>query len=277
MSGLPPGYLAVQARTVNVLTSELPGRFALAGPGVSRPGHVHAGVDFSGQRREPVLAMAAGRVRGVWAQRGSRRDEVSPRGGVVRAGELGRLPRGPGLYLELVHPALATRDLLHTVYMHLETVEVSQHQDVVAGQTLGSMGASGVVSDAVHLHFEVYTGPLDARGDQRGCLNPLGFQRYLSTRKVGAIRTDRPGNGVWEVSHVVMAPCFPHSGLPRGRAGVDKPLPMVDGYFRQPDGTAVVGLGPADPLAWRAAPSIRSAEPAQRTSVALPTAIWSGQ
>lgn len=276
MAPLPAGYTLAPFRIVNVLTSAVEARFALAGPGSQRPGHVHAGADFSGVRGEPVLAMADGRVRGVWVQQAAERKDVSPPvGGVVRARTFGALPRGPGLYVEIVH-AMAAGAPQHTVYMHLETAEVRAGQLVLAGQTLGSMGASGVDSGAVHLHFEVYEGPADARGDQRDCLNPLGFQRYTTKRAWGGIKTDRPGDGVWEVTHVYRVRCFPRSRTPRGKVGIDKPLPIVSDYYRWANGAAVVGLGGQWPYLWEGRPVsfARDAGAVLATQTALPAELW---
>ena len=242
--------IAAPYPAVNVLTSTLGVRFALSGPGSVRPGHVHAGVDFSGQPGEAVLAMARGVVRGVWVAQANGRPDVSPApGGVVHARSFGALPRGAGLHVEIIHPALAPYGQpLHTVYMHLLSAEVRKGDWVYAGQTIGALGSSGVVSPLPHLHWEVYEGPADARGDQRACLSPLGFLRYTLARKLGEVRTDRPGALVWEVTSWYVSRCFPRSGTSRGTVGVDKPLKTAGGYFVDDGGNPVVGLGPEAPF-----------------------------
>jgi len=232
---------------VNVVGSDLPLRFVLAGPGHKRTGHVHAGIDVGGQRGEAVIAMASGTVRQVRAHLvDGRRVDASPRAGGVTRARSYKFASGSGLSVEVVHPALIDDGpLLHTVYMHMDTVEVRAGDVVEVGQTLGGMGASGVAAGAVHVHFETYFGPFNASGDARACLNPLGFQLWTTQRKLGTVRTDRPGAGyVWPVAEWVIVPCFPISGTARGKVGVDKPLPLIDGYPRLADGTAIVGRGP---------------------------------
>ena len=230
---------------VNVLGSALPLRHVVAWPGHRRSGHVHAGIDMGGQRGEAVLAMAAGTVRQVRAHlTDGRYVDASPRGGGIARASAFKLkkPNGAGLLVELVHPPIwAGGAPLHTVYMHMDTVEVHTGAEVEAGQTLGGMGASGVASDVVHVHFETYAGPANARGDARACLNPLGFQLWTSARKLGGTRTDRPGPGyIWPLGAWVIAPCFPISGTSRGHVGIDGPLPLLAGYPRLDDGTALV-------------------------------------
>ena len=242
--------IAAPYPAVNVLTSTLGVRFALAGPGSARPGHVHAGVDLPGQPGEAVLAMAGGVVRGVWIAQRVGRPDVSPAlGGAVQARRFGALPRGAGLHVEIVHPAPSPASPpLHTIYMHLLSVEVRKGDRVYAGQTIGALGSSGVVSELPHLHWEVYEGPDDARGDQRACLNPLGFLRYTLARKLGEVRADRPGAHVWEVTSWYVSRCFPRSRTSRGKVGVDKPLEVASGYFVDDLGNTVTGLGPDTPL-----------------------------
>jgi len=241
--------IAAPYLAVNVLTSTLGVRFALSGPGSARPGHVHAGVDLSGQPGEAVLAMAAGVVRGVWVSRANGRTEVSPGpGGVVLAKSFGALPRGAGLHVEIVHPPLSGGSPLHTVYMHLLSAEVRKGDRVYAGQTIGALGSSGVVSELPHLHWEVYEGPEDARGAQRPCLNPLGFQRYTLARKLGDIRTDRPGPHVWQVTSWFATLCFLRSRSARGKVGVDRPFRTAGGYFVDEFGNTLAGFGPDAPF-----------------------------
>jgi murein DD-endopeptidase MepM/ murein hydrolase activator NlpD len=52
---------------------------------------------------------------------------------------------------------------LRTFYSHLAPHTVKTGQAVAAGQVLGKAGDSPSVNDPRHLHFEVWTGPKDAR------------------------------------------------------------------------------------------------------------------
>jgi hypothetical protein len=85
----------------------------------------HTGVDFRGPTGTPVLAAAPGRV--VLAER------LAARGNTVW------LDHGWGVY---------------SGYFHMSALSVQPGQDVAAGQPLGRVGATGMVTGP-HLHWEV--------------------------------------------------------------------------------------------------------------------------
>lgn len=94
----------------------------------------HSGVDFGAAMGTPVIAAAAGRV--VLAQ---------------------RLPvRGNGIIID--HGAGVL-----TGYFHLSASMVSVGQEVQAGERIGSVGATGLVTGP-HLHWEVVIGGYQVNG-----------------------------------------------------------------------------------------------------------------
>lgn len=48
-------------------------------------------------------------------------------------------------------------EYLKSIYGHMDTVIVSQGQQVIAGQKIGTMGQSGLANGVNHLHFEIRT------------------------------------------------------------------------------------------------------------------------
>ena len=55
-------------------------------------------------------------------------------------------------------------------YMHLASYVIAERQEVVAGETIGYVGRTGVKLSPAHLHFEVrvndhFTNPLRTLGD----------------------------------------------------------------------------------------------------------------
>jgi lipoprotein NlpD len=86
---------------------------------------VHKGIDIGGERGEPVVAAAAGKV--VYAGTG-----------IVGFGEL----------LILKH-----NEVYLSAYGHNDRLLVAEGQTVVAGQTIAEKGSSG--TDTVKLHFEI--------------------------------------------------------------------------------------------------------------------------
>jgi murein DD-endopeptidase MepM/ murein hydrolase activator NlpD len=105
-------------------------RFGAERPGSRRSecGAGHCGVDLSGPRGMPVVAVADGVV--------------------IRVDQ--RTERASGKYVKLRHA-----DGALTEYMHLDEIHDPLRVGVVvrAGDRLGSLGRTGVVSSAPHLHF----------------------------------------------------------------------------------------------------------------------------
>lgn len=252
--------LIPRATTVNALTSATGVRYASQGPGFARQDFLHAGADFPGKRGEPVLAIQAGTVVGVYVHHDSGvHEEVS--GYASRtASKLApfKAPFGFGLYVVVAHQPLGSGYAMpfFSGYFHLDQALVRRGDVVKAGQQIAKMGSSGTnpVGGSTHLHLETF---LAASGDASNrpnwdCLNPLGFQRWTPTRE----GNDTPSilvNKVWEVGQVVVTPCFPKSGTMRGVIGVDQPLPVVAGYPRigqseTSNGLAIVASGPDTPL-----------------------------
>lgn len=87
----------------------------------------HNGVDFRAPEGAPIVAPAAGRVRVADWQGGY--------------GKLIEIDHGGGLV---------------TRYAHLSAFEVSEGQQVAAGQAIGAVGSTGRNIGGPHLHFEVW-------------------------------------------------------------------------------------------------------------------------
>lgn len=98
---------------------------------------LHAGVDFSQQAGAPVFAAGGGTVASVDKD--------------LLWGNCLRIEHGRGV---------------ETFYAHLQDVSVRRGQKVVRGQTVGTMGMTGVAT-GVHLHFE-----LTVRGAK---VDPMNF------------------------------------------------------------------------------------------------------
>lgn len=94
----------------------------------------HSGVDFGADAGTPIVAAAAGRV--VLAQ---------------------RLPvRGNGIIVDHGGGVL-------TGYFHLSEIDVAVGQEVRAGEIIGKVGATGLVTGS-HLHWEVVVGGYQVNG-----------------------------------------------------------------------------------------------------------------
>jgi murein DD-endopeptidase MepM/ murein hydrolase activator NlpD len=108
-------------------------KFGARREGLSRTlcGNGHCGVDLSGPRGRPVVAVAWGTVVRV---------EHSARG---RDGRSGR-------YVRVAHP-----EGVFTSYMHLDAIsaDIKVGDDVDAGTVLGSLGKTGIYHGEQHLHF----------------------------------------------------------------------------------------------------------------------------
>jgi murein DD-endopeptidase MepM/ murein hydrolase activator NlpD len=102
----------------------------------------HRGIDFFGERGEPVFAIGDG----VVVRRYAEGSKQFPNGGntlIIRH-----------LLAEPVQWQGKTIDKFYALYLHLEGFRVAKGERVSAGQNVGEMGSSGTTS-FVHLHFEV--------------------------------------------------------------------------------------------------------------------------
>ena len=95
----------------------------------------HHGTDFAGEIGDPVYAAAAGVV--VFAA------ELQVRGNTVM------IDHGAGLF---------------TAYNHLSEIDVTQGDSVTAGQPIGALGSTGLVTGP-HLHWEVIVRTVEVDGE----------------------------------------------------------------------------------------------------------------
>ncbi len=100
----------------------------------------HLGIDYPGTEGTPLLAIGDGTVDGVFAD-GS---EMYPNGGNVVIVEHAIPPTE-------FHGQPAGR--IYAIYLHAATISVAVGDEVVAGQSIATMGKTGD-TDFVHLHFE---------------------------------------------------------------------------------------------------------------------------
>lgn len=150
-------------------------RVVSSGMGSVRDGGTrrHRGVDFESLPGEPVRAVADGRVRFAGVDLPGNRAHRQ-----VKRGEYDRYPRrslgSGGRFVCLVHGMSSPRDgrkpeLLKSCYMHLLEVKVVHGDRVRRGDSLGTVGRTGMRSSAAHLHLEIHgehpLNPLDVVGD----------------------------------------------------------------------------------------------------------------
>jgi murein DD-endopeptidase MepM/ murein hydrolase activator NlpD len=115
---------------------------------------VHLGIDMENARHTPIRAAAPGRV--------------------YYAGSDSELLFGPypdyyGNLVVIAHDLLSSDGLpLYTLYGHMQRVDVRTGDIVEAGQTIGTVGDSGIALGP-HLHFEVRAGIPE---DYRNTRNP---------------------------------------------------------------------------------------------------------
>ena len=87
--------------------------------------HIHTGVDLAARLGTPVHAAAGGTV------------------------SVGFDPQGAGLYV-----AISSGSHIRVLYCHLSKTAVKAGELLVAGQVVGTVGATGLATGA-HVHFEV--------------------------------------------------------------------------------------------------------------------------
>lgn len=128
----------------------------------------HLGIDYYGERGQPLFAIGDGVVTAVT----SAGDPRFPNGGNV-------------VVVEHVIPPTSfhdqTIDRAYAVYLHTDTIGVTPNQLVTRGQTIATMGDSGD-TDFLHLHFEVRVEtpcslPYQAEHPDSGCTT--GFDPHV--------------------------------------------------------------------------------------------------
>ncbi|MCA9603666.1 MAG: M23 family metallopeptidase [Polyangiales bacterium] len=130
----------------------------------------HRGVDLESLPGEIVRAPADGEVVFAGVDLPGRQNHVA-----LHRGEYDRYPKrslGHGGRFVCLRHRRAGADSIRTCYMHLEEVHVEPGMDVRAGDSLGTVGRTGMERSAAHLHFELHTeaGPLDAGKELAGVL-----------------------------------------------------------------------------------------------------------
>lgn len=104
----------------------------------------HLGIDYFAARGTPLLAIGRGRVYATYPE-GS---DAYPNGGNVVVIEHPIPPR-------TFHGQVV--DAIYATYLHTDSMLVEADDQVVAGQTVATMGSSGD-TEFVHLHFETRVG-----------------------------------------------------------------------------------------------------------------------
>ncbi|HXU03106.1 MAG TPA: M23 family metallopeptidase [Polyangia bacterium] len=144
-------------------------RVATSGPGDDRSGGArrHAGLDITGMVGEPVRAIADGTVifAGVNSPNKSRMSGIPPE--KIRRYRYRRMGVG-GIYVCIEHTPEPKKVV--SCYMHLNSYNVNERDEVKAGQVIGELGRTGVKISPPHLHLEVrigerHTNPLRTLGD----------------------------------------------------------------------------------------------------------------
>lgn len=82
---------------------------------------------------------------------------------------------GAGNYIKINHRSANGELLCQTVYMHLDTIYVTEGQKVAAGQKIGKEGNTGI-GTAAHLHFECRL----LKGGQQTWIDPLPLIRGVT-------------------------------------------------------------------------------------------------
>jgi len=113
----------------------------------------HRGVDLESLPGEPVRAVADGRVSFAGVDLPGHQSNVQLRLDGYDAYPRRSLGAG-GRYVCVRH--FREGDDLRTCYMHLEGVQVEYGQDITRGDQLGTVGRTGMLRSAAHLHLEMH-------------------------------------------------------------------------------------------------------------------------
>lgn len=181
-------------------------RLASSGPGEDRAGgkRRHRGIDLSAEIGEPVRAVADGTVifAGVNLPGAPRR--AIPPDQVARY-RWRRLGAG-GIYLCIEH---APNRGVVSCYMHLDIYNVSEGEQVKAGQMIGRVGRTGVQVSPPHLHFEIrvddrFVDP--ARHLAALVIPPKATQTYRLVMKAKRLRVAKARSAKAEAAAAATAP-----------------------------------------------------------------------
>ncbi len=114
----------------------------------------HRGVDIESVFGEPVRAIADGRVVFAGVDLPGRRHNQIMAPEEINTFNRRAMGRG-GRYLCLLHPRPGSAGL-RSCYMHLETVDVAAGTEVRRGDLIGTVGRTGMLRSAPHLHLELH-------------------------------------------------------------------------------------------------------------------------
>jgi murein DD-endopeptidase MepM/ murein hydrolase activator NlpD len=113
----------------------------------------HRGIDIESLPGEPVRAIADGRVSFAGVDMPGHQSHIQLRLDGYDAYPRRSLGAG-GRYVCLRHRR--DGDDLRTCYMHLEEVQVEAGQELTRGDQLGTVGRTGMIRSAAHLHLEMH-------------------------------------------------------------------------------------------------------------------------
>lgn len=102
----------------------------------------HRGVDFAAPQGTPVHPVQAGTVVRI----------------ETAAANVGTARERYGNWVLVEHAPDAQGLAQHSAYLHLHTIDVAVDQEVAPGDTLGTVGATGVGINTEHLHLTTYRG-----------------------------------------------------------------------------------------------------------------------
>lgn len=170
----PPPYFSL-GRPFSAEQESRPSRFYPYGTDAGGQYLLHHGVDIAGAMGEPILAVAGGRV--VYAG-----DDLD--------GGWGPMPDFYGQLVVVEHLERVGDAALHSLYGHVETVDVRAGQMVTAGQRVATVGGRGVALGP-HLHLEFRTEPRS----YGATLNPELFLRPLDGHGTIVVRVRDAGGG----------------------------------------------------------------------------------